>query len=131
MTPTDLLIAVLGAAVIALAVAVVVQFRRHRALVQQLAGLEQRLDIFQQSLHGLTAGAAGVDKRMFRLEEQERLLTERQDSLENQRAADQPYAHAISLVQQGAGVHRLMEELELSESEAELIFRLHGTQQDR
>lgn len=115
----------------AVLVAVVVyQYRQQRMLAEQVVTLTQRLAIFQQSLHALTAGAVGADKRMFRLEAQERLLNERQETLENQNAGEQPYAQAISLVQQGAGVRRLMEELQLSESEAELIFRLHGLQND-
>jgi len=118
------------AALAVLAGAAIHQHRQQRRMAQQLATLTQRLDIFQQSLHGLTAGAAGADKRMFRLEAQERLLSERQDTLENQSAGDQPYAQAINLVKQGAGAQRLMEELQLSESEAELIFRLHGLQND-
>ena len=118
----------MAAVLVALAGAAIHQYRLWRQMAQQLAALSQRLDIFQQSLHGLTAGATGIDKRMFRLEAQERLLSERQETLENQRVDDQPYAKAISLVQQGAGVQRLMEELQLSESEAELIFRLHGLQ---
>lgn len=114
-----------------LVVALLVTERRRRQLQsEQLDDFRQKLEIFQQSLHALTAGAAGADKRMFRLEAQERLLSERQETIENQRQAEQPYAQAIRLVQQGAGVRRLMEELGLSESEAELIFRLHGLQND-
>lgn len=131
MTLSELLPLVL--ALVALAAVAGVAIREHRLRrqqAQQLAALGQRLDILQQSLHALTAGAAGADKRMFRLEAQERRLSERQESLENQQADEQPYARAINLVQQGAGVPRLMEELQLSESEAELIFRLHGLQND-
>lgn len=117
-------------ALLLLAGVAVHQSRQRRRLAEQLEQLSRKLDIFQQSLHALTASAAGADKRMFRLEAQERLLSERQETIENQRLAEQPYAQAIRLVQQGAGVRRLMEELELSESEAELIFRLHGLQND-
>lgn len=123
-------ILIVALAILGLAGMLVHQHRRRQALEQQLVALSQRVDILQQSLHALTAGAAGADKRMYRLEAQEKRLLERQESLENQHAVDQPYAKAINLVQQGAGVRRLMEELELSESEAELIFRLHGLQND-
>lgn len=128
MTLPEMLI--VGLALVALAAVIIHQHRQRRELERQLAALTQRLDIFQQSLHGLTAGAAGVDKRIFHLEEQERLLTERQETLESEHTSDQPYAQAIGLVRQGAGVSRLMEELQLSESEAELIFRLHGLQSE-
>ena len=90
---------------------------------QELSG-QQLLQ--QQSISGLTAGAVGMDRRLRRSEATEKLLTERQQTIENQQAAEQPYGHAIRLVQQGASVQRLVEELALSESEADLIVRLHS-----
>lgn len=127
----SILEATLVAVPLLLLAGVVFHERRQRAAqAERIRALYQKLEIFQQSLHALTASATGADKRMFRLEAQERLLSERQETIENQRQSEQPYAEAIRLVQQGAGVHRLMEELSLSESEAELIFRLHGLQND-
>lgn len=90
------------------------------------AQLQVELDLVRQSISGLTAGAVGVDRRMQRLEAREKVLSERQETYEIQQSDEQPYGHAIRLVQQGAEVSRLVEELELSESEAELIVRLHG-----
>lgn len=130
--PDSLVIAnaILLVAVPVLAGVAVRAHRQRRRQAEQIESLSQKLEIFQQSLHALTASAVGSDKRMFRLEEQERRLSERQETIENQRRSEQPYAEAIRLVQQGAGVGRLMEELSLSESEAELIFRLHGLQNE-
>ena len=90
------------------------------------ADLQQQLELVRQSISGLTAGAVGVDRRMQRLESREKTLSERQETYENQQADEQPYGQAIRLVQQGAGVIRLVDELGLSESEADLIVRLHG-----
>jgi hypothetical protein len=90
------------------------------------AQLQLELDLVRQSISGLTAGAVGVDRRMQRLEAREKVLSERQETYEIQQSDEQPYGHAIRLVQQGAEVSRLVDELELSESEAELIVRLHG-----
>ena len=104
--------------------------RRFRAEQSRLQELEQdlrrQLELVRQSISGLTAGAVGMDRRMHRLETREKVLTERQETYEIQQVDDPPYGHAIRLVQQGAGVGRLVEELGLSESEAELIERLHG-----
>lgn len=86
----------------------------------------RELELVRQSISGLTAGTVGMDRRMKRLETRERALSERQETYENQQADDQPYGQAIRLVQQGAAVGRLVDELGLSESEAELIVRLHG-----
>ena len=100
--------------------------RRLAAQRERADRLQRELELVRQSLSGLTAGAVGVDRRMQRLEAREKVLSERQETYENQQSDEQPYGHAIRLVQQGAGVGRLVEELDLSESEAQLIVRLHG-----
>jgi hypothetical protein len=100
--------------------------RRNRSLVQRLELLETQLALQGQSLAGFATGTQGVDQRLARLEARERVLSERQDVLESEQADERPYNHAIRLVQQGAGIRRLTEELGLSESEADLIVRLHG-----
>ena len=90
------------------------------------AQLKQELELVRQSISGLTAGTVGMDQRMLRLEVREKVLSERQETYENQQSDEQPYGHAIRLVQQGARAGRLVDELNLSESEADLIVRLHG-----
>ncbi|MGB5497056.1 MAG: DUF2802 domain-containing protein [Sedimenticolaceae bacterium] len=102
----------------------------HHRLVEQTARAaqlqQQQMMLVSQSISGLTAGAVGMDRRMRRLQAREKVLTERQETYDIQQADDQPYSHAIRLVQQGAATSRLIEELGLSESEADLILRLHG-----
>lgn len=118
----------LGAMVCAL-LACVLGWRALRALrLEQAAAAELRreLALLQQSVSGLTAGAVGLDRRVQQLAARGQVLAERQETYEIQQAEAQPYSHAIRLVQQGAGVNRLVQELELSESEASLIVRLHG-----
>ncbi len=122
--------AALGA-VILLAVAGLLWQRRELLLLRtrleaRLDTLAQRQELAQQSISGLTAGAVGMDRRLRRVEATEKWLSDRQETIENQQAAEQPYSQAIRLVQQGASVRRLVEELALSESEAELLVRLHG-----
>ena len=118
----------LTAAVLALLawVAVAILNRRLRDALDQNSELQQQIDLVRQSISGLTAGAVGVDRRMRQLAAREKVLSQRQETYEIQQGDEQPYGHAIRLVQQGAGAHRLVQELELSESEAELIVRLHG-----
>lgn len=116
-------------ALLAAVAAVAGLYRLQRSLGRERAraqDLHQQLELVRQSISGLTAGAVGVDRRMQRLEASGKALAERQETFEIQQADEQPYGHAIRLVQQGAGVARLVDELELSENEAELIVRLHG-----
>jgi hypothetical protein len=102
------------------------QRRRLAQMADELARVQGQQRLQAQSISGLTAGSKGVDRRLARLEAQEQVLSQRQDTFESQQADERPYHRAIQLVQQGAGVRRLVEELELSESEADLIVRLHG-----
>lgn len=100
-----------------------------RRLAEQAAHtnqLRQELELVRQSISGLTAGAVGVDRRMQQLEVREKVLSERQETYEIQQSDEQPYGRAIRMVQQGAGAGRLVDELDLGESEAQLIVRLHG-----
>jgi len=121
-----------GLACIALLSALAALLLLHRSaqertrLREQVERLQQQLALQQQSITGLTAGAIGMDRRLRRTEATERMISDRQEIIENQQAAEQPYSHAIRLVQQGATAARLMEELGLSESEASLLVRLHG-----
>lgn len=110
-------------------VAWVVAARAGRRLKATEAVLDEQkgeIELLRQSIRGLTSGAVGVDRRVQQIEQRERELSERQESYEIQHTDERPYGHAIRLVQQGASAHRLVTELELSESEAELIVRLHG-----
>lgn len=122
----------LAFAVFALLLAVVAwvsAVRSSKRLAQSEAyakDLQSQLELVRQSITGLTAGAVGMDRKLNQLAARERVLSERQETYENQQVDDQPYSHAIRLVQQGASASRLVDELNLSESEAELIVRLHG-----
>lgn len=123
------ILVLLGLAVVGVVLAGVSAWRNRRALDAaraETAALQRELELLQQSVSALTAGALGLDRRLDRLAAREQVLAERQETYEIQQADEQPYSHAIRLVQQGAGVNRLVEELELSESEASLIVRLHG-----
>jgi len=105
------------------------QFRRMESKFnQRLDSIKHGTRLQQQSISGLTAGTIGMDKRIRRLEASEKILSERQETIENQQLDEMPYGHAIKLVQQGSGTERLVDELSLSQSEAELIVRLHGRQ---
>lgn len=113
--------------VVVLAIACFFFYRQISENQARLHNLEQHVKWHAQSISGLTAGTIGVDKRLRSLQQSEKELAQRQDSFEAQNLPDMPYEQAIRSVQQGADVDQLIDEYGLSESEASLIFQLHGT----
>lgn len=100
--------------------------RRQAELKTQIDVLAKQVELQAQSINGLAASAIGVDRRLQQAETRSLQLVDRQALLENREPDERPYDRAIRMVKQGAGVRRLVEELELSESEADLIMRIHG-----
>ena len=89
--------------------------------------LTAELDTLRQDFRALCAGAVGVDKRVFRLEQRGRDLLQRLENFElRYDNPARPYGEAIHSVQKGASADRLIEEYGLTENEAELIVMLHG-----
>ncbi len=92
----------------------------------QLAQLQAQIDTLSSNLSALCAGTIGVNKRLNQLEQHNRALQVRQDHIENQEQNDCSYGDAIQMVRHGATAPRLIEELGLGSSEANLIVMLHG-----
>lgn len=110
---------------IVLSIALAVALRQQG---KQLSLANQRVEQLTSTVSGLCSAAVGVDKRVIRLEQKGRDLEHRQESFETQNHSERPYGEAIQLVHRGATVSRLVEELGLSHSEAELVVMLHGMQ---
>ena len=92
----------------------------------ELASLKQELRTLSGNLSALCTSSAGMDRRLVTLEAGERERKEQeQSSVMNQRS-EHPYGEAIYLVHQGATAQRLVDELGLSYSEAELVCQVHG-----
>jgi hypothetical protein len=89
--------------------------------------LSKQVEQLTTNINVLCASAVGVDKRVIKLERNGRDLIHRQEHIESsQQPGDRPYGEAIEMVHKGAGVSRLIEELDMSKSEAELLVMLHG-----
>lgn len=97
-----------------------------RNVSKRLSSAETQIHSLIENLNALCSGAVGVDQRVNNLERTGRDLAHRQESIESQQQ-DRPYGEAIQLVQQGASASRLVEELGLSRSEADLVVMLHGS----
>lgn len=102
---------------------------RLRRVQFELSAVKSQLEKLNSDLNALCAGAAGVDRRIFQLENQSRKLDLRQESLENQKPERQPYGEAIQMVYQGASAENLVQKLGLNRGEAELMVMLHGVRQ--
>ncbi len=106
-------------------------FRRQAKTVRwqnsRIDELGKQVEQLTTTINVMCASAVGVDKRVIKLERNGRDLTYRQEHIESsQQPGDRPYGQAIEMVHKGAGASRLIEELGLSKSEAELLVMLHG-----
>ena len=106
---------------------VLIFYRKY--LVKKIVG-DELLAIrrVQQDIHALCSGAINMGKHIDVLEHRLRRLAERQDQLELRDPVEQTYAHAIRLAQKGADVKQLIENCGLARGEAELLLRVHNTQ---
>lgn len=93
---------------------------------QRWLELSQGLTRLTTALGTLATGAAGMERRIGRLEQRLQELQRQLEILEARQRSARPYDEAIRLVRQGASAQRLVEELGLSPSEAELLIMLHG-----
>ncbi len=104
-----------------------IQARTIRRQNKRIVEMDKQIEQLASTTTALCAGAVGVDRRVVKLERNSRELVHRQESIESQQhTADRPYGEAIQMVQRGAVASRLVEELGLSNSEAELLVMLHG-----
>ncbi len=126
MNPVIILLIVVGCLVVYFHLRQAKAIRRQD---QRISDLTKQIEQLATTTNVLCASAVGVDKRVIKLERNGRDLIHRQESMETSKqagASDRPYGEAIQMVQKGAGASRLVEELGLSKSEAELLVMLHG-----
>jgi hypothetical protein len=78
-------------------------------------------------LSALCAGAVGADNRIVKFEQVLNQLKEHQNTLDLGMSSQHSYDHAIRLARKGAGMDQLIDNCNLSDEEAHLINRLHGS----
>jgi len=79
----------------------------------------------QNDLRALINASVKMGERMLEVERKQRRLGERQEQLDISDTANQPYEHAIRMVQNGSKTAELEEICGLSNTEAELIQIMH------
>jgi len=102
------------------------QARTIRRQNGSIADMSKQIEQLSTTTNAMCAGAVGVDKRVAKLERNGRDLMYRQESIESSHSDDSPYGEAIQMVLKGADAGRLVDELGVSASEAELLVMLHG-----
>lgn len=110
----------IGAAVIMLLAWLSIRRLRYQSRQQQKA-----LASVKNDLRALTTAAVSVGERLLEVERRQRRLAERQEQVDIYESANQPYEHAIRMVEKGASVEQLVEVCGLSTNEAELLHMMH------
>ena len=95
-----------------------VYLRFQKFAMEQEMVINRLLDDFS----AMCSASVGVDKHLARLEERTRSLLQRQDTLELNEELDDSYQHAMSLIQNGAGIEQVMSDCGLARGEAELLL---------
>jgi len=95
-------------------------FKMNQQQTEKIAGLQNQLSI-------LCAGAIGTDERIIRFEQTLSQLKEHQNTLDLGLSPQPGYDHAIRLAKKGVAIHQLIDNCNLSDEEAHLISRIHGT----
>lgn len=119
--------AVVAVVVIGLAIMTALVMRRRQ--LKRAAASEAALQALRTDLGAMCASIAGFGERLVRIEQQLRSVGDRQDQLELRPGGDRSYAHAIRMVQKGAGVDELVANCGINRGEAELLLRVHGMAQ--
>ena len=96
-----------------------------RSLRRQNRQQQQALASVKNDLRALTTAAVSVGERLLEVERRQRRLAERQEQVDIYESANQPYEHAIRMVEKGASVEQLVEVCGLSTNEAELLHMMH------
>jgi len=96
-------------------------FKLNKHQAAKIAGLQDQLSV-------LCAGAVGSDKKISRFEQTLNQLKEHQNTLDlGMSSQQQNYDHAIRLARKGVSMNQLIDSCNLSDEEAHLINRLHGS----
>lgn len=122
----DIWFYVLPAVTMLSSVAVAIALVLHRRLRLRLQACEAALRALRTDFAALSTANTGVGKELGQLEQHVRRIAERQDQFELRSGGDRPYAQAIRMVQNGAGIKDLMSTCALTRGEAELLVMLHG-----
>lgn len=120
-------IAVLAAVVVILAIMLVVLTVRNRKLKADYDDLSEIVHGLNNDFRDFYTTALTLDERLVTVDGRIHELAEKIAALQQNAPADHPYSMAIQKVRSGASVGELMQSAGLSQDEAALLIRLHGS----
>jgi cell division protein FtsL len=128
------IIAAIAGVVVALAIALVwlavkcTKFKREQEeLAEIVNSLNNDLNDLQSVINVVNERCMATDLRINGLDNQARLLAKKVDEFQPSEASNHAYSQAIQKVRSGASVAELMQSSGLSQDEATLLVRLHGS----
>jgi Protein of unknown function (DUF2802) len=101
--------------------------RKYQELKRDYEGLTEIVHGHNNDIRELYAAALIVDDRISTIDEQLKFLSEIISDSKHDDLSNHPYSLAIQKVKSGASVGELMQNSGLSQDEAALLIRLHGS----
>jgi Protein of unknown function (DUF2802) len=131
LSPLWMTIIIAGVAgVICLLVGLLIwMFSKHRKLKDDYEDLAEIVHGLNNDFRDFYTTALTMDERMAAADEQIINLVEKMSTTQQVEPSSHPYSMAIQKVRSGASVSELMQTSGLSQDEATLLIRLHGSKQ--
>jgi hypothetical protein len=124
-----LIIAVIAGVVIILVIALVWLVRTHLKLKRDYQSLVDAVQGHNNDIADLCAAALAADGHIAAMDEQIGDLGTKVSDNQHYEASSHPYGQVIQKVRGGATVSELMQKSGLSQDEAALLIRLHGSKE--
>jgi len=124
-----IIFAVAIGALIAVIMALVWLVRSHLKLKQDYQALADVVHSHNNDIGDLFATALTADGRIASADEQIRVLCAKISESQHDEPSTHPYSRVIQKVRSGASVNELMQNSGLSQDEAALLIRLHGSKE--
>jgi predicted nucleotidyltransferase len=122
-----IIIAVVIGVVSIVAIVLVWLVRKYLKLKRDYQDLTEIVHGYNNDIRELYATALTVDERMTAIDGQISVLSAKISDYQQNEPSNHPYSLAIQKVRSGASVSELMQNSGLSQDEAALLIRLHGS----
>jgi hypothetical protein len=122
-----IVIAIIAVVVSIIAVTLILLNRKHQKLKRDHEDLTEIMHGHNNDIRELFATAIAINDRMAAIDGQLRVLSAKMNDFQQSETSSHPYGSVIQKVRSGASVSELMQNSGLSQDEAALLIRLHGT----